>query len=314
MPQRPRKQGSGQAPDDGPLKEALVYSGLGFPAEVWAIVATVLAPAGVTYTVAYVEDYAARHSGAVHRIDTARERLFSLGDDPRSQQVQMLLTESSVVQGLDKLLSPGRRVEDDIAVALVTRYAAAVREHEQDLADYLRRCLPAWCADGTGAGIEALRNLPAGADTDGLLGQALMKRSNREESMTALGMCGEAHELFTRTGQPAEAAEAMRGVADLLLAWGDDKRTLGALYIVEETYRGLAARNDFYERFLARTLLDIGHLHRDVGHRAQAVRATREAYQLFQRIAAEDHRFVDEMVEAGRQLRGLRWPRRLGRR
>jgi tetratricopeptide (TPR) repeat protein len=304
-PRRPSRTGRKPAGPPEPLLRALDWAGImGFPGEIWATIATALAPDGVTYRATDVESFARAHPKQVHRYVAGSGSMYSRERDSGRDAMNAVLSEPHIARSIDALLGPNR-VEDRISTALVALY----RTHpaNDDVRSYLHRCLPDWCADGTGAGLDALRAAGRAPDVDYLLGGALLKRAAREPAAEGLRLQHEAIERFEAAGHEVEAAEARRGIARSLRASGELDGAVREMERARAAYRVLARTASFHLRFVALTELELGILYREAGRRRDAVAATKAALAGFQQLETEDHRFADEVAEARRQLRQIRW-------
>lgn len=273
-----------------PLLNALTRAGIeGFPVEIWLATATAMAPAGVRYQVADAE-----------ALCRARPTQVSVHETKEGKRYELQV-------GADRaaLSTPPSTVEDDIAAALIDLLDKPASD--PGVHRYLKRCLAAQCADGTGAGIDALRARADRPDVALLLADALDRRASRLPSSQKVVVRREAVTLFAAAGQLAKSAEVRAVLSGDLAAAGDLTAAIEELRLAAADYQLAALSDPFYLRFVAVVQLNLGRLHSRAGRRGDARAATRKAVALFESIAAQDHRFADEVRLARRQLKQLRW-------
>lgn len=291
-----------------PLRDALNWSfTFGFPVEVWVAVATALAPEGVAYRPRDAEAFARAHPHQVERHEGGDGVLYRPPFDPRAEGIRAVLAEPSLARRVAEAFGPFT-VEDRVAVALVGMLRSPVKDRP-GVWSYLRRYLPAQCADGEGKGIEALSELAGEPEVDRLLAAALSRRAARVPPRDAIALCRRAVVLFESLDEPGEAAGERAALSSKLQAVGDLQGALREMNHALTDHRALCARNPFHRRFVALALLNLGKLYRDAGRRRDALTATKAAISEFERIAREDYRFADEVRLAKTQLRRIRWRR-----
>jgi tetratricopeptide (TPR) repeat protein len=291
-----------------PLRKALNWSfTFGFPVEVWVAIATALAPEGVEYRPRDAEAFARAHPNQVERYDGGEGVLYRPPFDPQTDAFRAVLAEPGLARQVAEAFGPFT-IEDRVAVALVGLLRSPAKDRP-GVWSYLRRYLPAQCADGEGRGIDALGELAGEPEVDRLLATALSRRAARLPARDAIAPRREAIALFESLGERGEAAGERATLSSSLRAAGDLEGALHEMNRALNDYRTLSARNPFHRRFVALTLLNLGTLYRAAGRRRDAVTATKAAVSEFERIAREDHRFADEVRLAKAQLRRIRWRR-----
>ncbi|WP_328606463.1 hypothetical protein OG943_42150 [Amycolatopsis sp. NBC_00345] len=301
----PKRQGSRPGKPVEPLLDALTRSGIGgFPIEIWLAMANAMAPAGVRYQDADAKALCRARPDQVSAHQTADGMRYQLAVGADGAVGRLLMSDPSIAAAMEDTFGPFT-VEDKIAAALIELLDTPASD--PGVRRYLERHLPAQCADGTGSGIGALRARAGERGIDLLLAKALDRRASRVSSAEKVAMRREAVTLFAAAGAVAESAE-LRGVlsADLAAA-GDLAAAIEELELAAADYRQEAARNSFQLKFVALTELNLGRLYSRAGRRGDARTATKTAVALFASIAAEDHRFADEVQVARRQLKQLRW-------
>jgi hypothetical protein len=273
---------------DTPLGQALRRSAdFGLPVEIWVAIANGLSVDGERYGVADAEAFARAHPKVVRRFETHNHFVrYERSDGAAATH-----------------FPPDR--EGGIAVELLALFG---RQFDDDgVVDYLERCLPDQCADGNGRGLDGLRARAGEPGVDKLRAKTLTKRARYATRAERAGLLREAISVFAGLGDRVAAADARAQLSAILENNGERQAALEELRHLLSDYRGLAQGNSFYDRFVAATLLNLGRLRGDLGDVRQAKEDTKLAVAAFQRVAARDHRFIDEVQLAKAQLSRLRW-------